>query len=66
MTPMLAETLYCTDWQGIRTRQDGHGYVSRETEWRGMTLGDDSDGARWTTSRWQGFETTTVWPRPER
>ena len=28
-----------------------------------MGFGQDSDGNRWTTSRWQGIETTTVWPR---
>jgi hypothetical protein len=40
--------------------------VSRETEWQDRTYGDDSEGTRWTTSRWQGFETTTVTPPPER
>jgi hypothetical protein len=60
-----AETLTCSTWQGIRTCQDGHGYLSRETQWQGFTIGSDSDGARWTTNRWQGFETTTVKP-PER
>ena len=44
MTPASAETLTCSTWQGIRTCQDGHGYVSRETEWQGFTFGDDSDG----------------------
>jgi hypothetical protein len=62
MTPALAGPLFCTDWQGIRTCQDGHGYTSHETQWQGRTYGDDSDGARWSTSRWQGIETTTVEP----
>jgi hypothetical protein len=61
-----AETLTCTDWQGIRTCQDGHGYVSHEMRWQDRTYGDDSDGTQWTTSRWQGIETTTVEPRQER
>ena len=26
----------------------------------GMTIGQDSDGRRWSTSQWQGIETTTV------
>jgi hypothetical protein len=47
VTPALAETLTCTDWQGIRTCQDSHGYVSHETQWQGMTIGQDSDGNRW-------------------
>ena len=55
MTPALAETLTCTDWQGIRTCQDGHGYVSHESQWQGRTIGDDNRGTRWTTSRWQGL-----------
>jgi len=28
----------------------------------GMTIGQDSDGRRWSTSTWQGIETTTVTP----
>jgi hypothetical protein len=62
MSPASAGTLTCTDWQGIRTCQDGHSYVSRETQWQGFTIGSDSDGNKWTTSRWQGFETTTITP----
>jgi hypothetical protein len=57
-----AETLTCTDRQGIRTCQDGHGYVSHEMQWQDRTYGDDSDGDHWLTSRWQGRETTTVEP----
>jgi hypothetical protein len=66
MPPALAGTLTCTDWQGIRTCQDGHGYTSRETLWQDWTYGDDSDGDRWTTSRWQGRDITTVTPPPDR
>jgi hypothetical protein len=60
-----AETLTCSTWQGIRTCTDGHGYVSHETEWQDRTYGSDNRGNTWSTSRWQGIETTTVTP-PER
>ena len=60
--PALAGPLFCTDWQAIRTCQDGHGYVSYETQWQGRTYGDDNQGTRWSTSRWQGFTTTTITP----
>ena len=66
MTPALAETLTCTDWQGIRTCQDGHGYTSHETRWQDRTYGDDSDGNHWSTSRWQDREINTVSPPPDR
>ena len=66
ITPARAETLTCSTWQQITTCADAHGYVSHETEWQGMTNGWDNAGNRWTTSRWQGRETMTVWPRPER
>jgi len=41
-------------------------YVSHETEWMGRTNGWDSDGARWSTSRSNGIDTTTVEPPPVR
>jgi hypothetical protein len=42
--PAHSEALTCTDWQGIRTCADAHGYVSRETQWQGMTFfWDNSD-----------------------
>jgi hypothetical protein len=66
MTPAHAGPLTCSTWQQITTCQDGRGYVSRELQWQGMTIGDDNDGARWTTDRWQGFTTTTVTPPPDR
>lgn len=59
----LGEPLYCsTSFQGYRVCQDLHGYRSTEWDRDGMTIGQDSDGNRWTTSRWQGIETTTVEP----
>jgi hypothetical protein len=64
--PVAAETLTCTDWQNIRTCQDGQGYVSHETQWQGRTYGDDSDRSRWTTTHWNGFDITTTKPPPER
>ena len=33
MTPALAETLTCTNGKVSAPGQDGHGYVSRETQW---------------------------------
>ena len=63
--PALAETLFCsTSFQGYRVCDDGHGYRSTEWQWQSMTLGQDSDGNRWTTSHWQGIDTTTI-TRPE-
>ena len=52
--------------QGYLVCQGADGY--RSTEWSRdrMRFGQDSDGDRWSTSRWQGPETTTVWPRQER
>jgi hypothetical protein len=61
-----AETLTCSTWQGIRTCQDAHGYVSHETEWQGRTNGWDNRGATWSTSHWRDNETTTITPRSER
>ena len=64
--PALAETLYCsTSFQGYRVCDDGHGYRSTEWQWQGMTIGQDSNGSRWTTSRWRDGDITTVTP-PER
>jgi hypothetical protein len=57
--------IYCSTWQGIRTCSSPDGYRSTEWDRDGMTIGQDSDGRRWTTSRWQGIEMTTVEP-PER
>ena len=60
--PALAETLTCSTWQGIRTCTDAHGYVSHETLWQGFTIGDDNQGAHWTTSGWRDTTITTVTP----
>ena len=60
-----AEPLYCSTWNGIRVCSGPGGHTSTEWGWHGMRLGQDSDGNRWTTSRWRDFETTTV-TRPER
>jgi hypothetical protein len=57
-TPVnAAETL---TWQGVRTCSSPNGYRST-TEWSrdGMQFGEDNKGNRWSTSRWQGLETTT-------
>ena len=64
--PALAETLYCsTSFQGYTTCQGADGYRSTEWLWQGMTIGQDSDGNRWTTSRSRDGTITTV-TRPER
>ena len=66
VSPALAETLYCsTSFQGYRVCDDGHGYRSFEWQWQGMTIGQDSDGSHWTTSRWRDGDITTV-TRPEK
>jgi len=63
INPALAETLYCsTSFQGYRICSGPGGYRSTEWGWRGMRVGEDSDGNRWTTSRWRDLETTTVTP----
>jgi hypothetical protein len=60
----LAETLACsTTFQDYRVCQGPSGYRSTETPWQGMTIGQDNRGGRWSTSRWQGFDTTIVEPR---
>ena len=53
-------------FRGYRVCSGPGGYSSTEWSRDGMRFGQDSDGDRWSTSRWQGSETTTVWPRPER
>jgi hypothetical protein len=61
-----AQTVTCsTSFQGYRVCQGPDGYRSTEWQWMDRTVGEDSNGDRWSTSRWQGRETTTVWPRPE-
>jgi hypothetical protein len=65
VSPALAGTLTCsTSFQGYRVCSGPGGYTSTEWRWRGMTIGQDSDGNRWTTSRRQGVDaTTTIEPR---
>jgi hypothetical protein len=64
--PAPAETLFCsTSVQGYRVCDDGHGYRSTEWQWQGMTIGQDSNGRRWTTSRWRDGDITTV-TQPDR
>jgi hypothetical protein len=64
VTPAPADSVTCsTTFQGYRVCQGPDGYRSTETQRQGMTIGQDSDGDRWTTSRWMGVETTTVKPR---
>jgi hypothetical protein len=61
VSPALADPVYCsTSFQGYRVCQDSQGYRSTEWDRNGMTFGRDSDGRRWSTSRWRDMETTTV------
>jgi hypothetical protein len=60
--PALADPLYCSRWLDITTCSLPGGYVSHETNWQGRTNGWDNRGNRWSTSRWQGIETTTGRP----
>jgi hypothetical protein len=62
----LVYPLYCSRWRGLTTCSSPDGYVSHETQWQGRTNGYDNQGDRWTTSRWQDRETTTVTLPPER
>ena len=39
MPAVSGETLYCTDWQGIRTCSSPDGRVSNELQRQGMTFG---------------------------
>ena len=66
VAPASAQTVTCSTWQGMRTCTSPDGYVSHESTWNGITTGDDNQGDRWTTSRWQDREITTVAPRQER
>ena len=38
--------------------------IARPPSRDGIRFGQDSDGNRWTTSHWNGFDTTTVTPGP--
>jgi hypothetical protein len=49
-----------------RLHHNPGGYTSTEMQWQGMTLGQDSAGDRWTTTRWRDTTVTTVTPPPER
>jgi hypothetical protein len=66
VSPALADTVTCSTFAGVSACLGGHGYVSNETTWNGITTGSDNRGDRWTTSRWRDIETTTVeWHRPD-
>jgi hypothetical protein len=64
LSPALAGPVTCsTSFQGYRACQGPGGYRSTEWDRDGMTIGQDSDGNRWTTSRWMGADITTLEPR---
>jgi hypothetical protein len=49
----LADPVYCsTSFQGYRVCSSPDGYTSTEWSRDGLRFGQDSDGNRWTTSRW--------------
>jgi hypothetical protein len=60
VSPALAETLTCSTWQQITTCQGPGGYVSHELHWQDRTIGQDNEGGKWTSWRWQDREITTV------
>jgi hypothetical protein len=64
--PTVADPLYCSTWNGIRTCSSPGGYVSHESTWNGITTGDDNWAAAGRPARWMGVETTTVEPGPGR
>jgi hypothetical protein len=66
VSPALADTVTCSMWQQITTCVRPDGYVSHEITWKGITTGSHNRGNRWSSSRWQSFETLTDKPRQER
>jgi hypothetical protein len=62
----LGETRTCSTWQGITTCLGPGGYVSHEWDRDGMRFGDDNQGDRWTSWRWQDTTITRVEPPPGR
>jgi hypothetical protein len=64
VTPALADPVYCsTSFQGYRVCSGPGGYRSTETQWQGMTIGQDNRGGRWSASRWRDTDITTFEPR---
>ena len=64
LSPALAGPVTCsTSFQGYRACPVPDGYRSTETPWHGMTIGQDNQGDRWTTSRWRDGDITTFEPR---
>ena len=62
-----AETQTCsTSFQGYTGCQGPDGYRSTEWKWQDRTIGQNSDGGRWSTSRWRDGEIITVAPGPDR
>ena len=59
--PALADELM--SFQGYRVCSGPGGDTSTEWRWQGMTIGQDNQGHRWTTSRWMGVDATTIEPR---
>jgi hypothetical protein len=60
--PLVADMLTCSQWQSFTTCSSPSGATSTEWSRDGMRFGQDSDGNRWTTSRWRDVRRTTVEP----
>ncbi len=50
-TLIVVAMLTCTWWMDITTCSSPSGYVCHETEWMGVTTGEDNRGDRWSSSR---------------
>ena len=60
MRALIIAVIYCaTSFQSYRVCSSPGGATSTEWQWRDRTIGQDSDGDRWTTSRWRDGEITT-------
>jgi hypothetical protein len=51
---LASKPIDCSTWQQITTCSSPDGYVSHESTWNGITTGDDNQGNKGTSWRWQG------------
>ncbi len=60
---IIAVAIFCTtSFQGYRVCSSPDGYSSTEWQWQDQTIGQDSEGNHWTSSRWRDGDITTVTP----
>jgi hypothetical protein len=65
--PASAQTLTCSEtFQGYRVCQKPDGYRSTETQWQGMTIGDDNRATGGREANGRGGRLIIVTPRQER